>query len=137
MPTALPAQAGRLQRTLAGRAGDAKLSLTPACEGVAMQDGMTLLETYLSDLEAEMALNRLTALGVEAMVQKDNCGGMRPHLDLQGVRLLVAGPDLEKAQAILAETGEPGAQAAWLCPKCSEEIAGNFDACWQCGYQRG
>ena len=102
-----------------------------------MPDEMTLLETYLSDLEAEIAMNRLTALGVQAMVQKDNCGGMRPHLDLQGIKLLVAPPDLEKARAILTETAEPAEQATWVCPECSEEIAGNFDACWQCGYQHG
>jgi len=101
-----------------------------------MRAGLTLLETYLSDLEAEMDLNRLTALGVTAIVEKDNCGGMRPHLDLQGVRLLVADTDLEKARAILLEDSKASVQPAWVCTECGEEIEGGFDACWQCGHER-
>ena len=23
--------------------------------------------------------------------------------------------------------------ADWLCPKCGEEVPGNFELCWQCG----
>lgn len=101
-----------------------------------MRDGLTLLETYLSDLEAQVARNRLSALGVAAVVAKDNCGGMRPHLDLQGVQLFVADGDLEKARAILASDANAAQEPAWTCPKCGEEIEGNFDACWQCGYER-
>jgi len=102
-----------------------------------MHTGMTRLETYLNELEAEIALARLHALGVTAVVEKDNCGGMRPHLDLhQGVRLLVADGDLEKARGILAPTDEATVTPAWTCPKCAENIERGFDACWQCGYQQ-
>ena len=55
-----------------------------------MRDGMTLLFTYLNQVEGEIALGRLADLGVRAVLATDNCGGMRPHFDLQaGVRLLV------------------------------------------------
>ena len=76
-------------------------------------------------------------LGVTAVVEKDNCGGMRPHLDLQqGVRLLVADADLEKARGILTEVDATAAGPAWTCAGCQEEIEGGFDACWQCDQQR-
>ncbi len=103
-----------------------------------MRQGMTRLKTYLNELEAEIALGRLEALGVTAVVEKDNCGGMRPHLDLQqGVRLLVADADLEKARGILAPADKTTATPAWTCPACGENIESGFDACWQCGHQQG
>jgi len=102
-----------------------------------MRDGMTRLETFINELEAEIALGRLQSLGVTALVEKDNCGGMRPHLDLQqGVRLLVVDADLEKARGILAEVAEPEASEPWACTGCGESIDGGFDTCWQCGYPK-
>lgn len=101
-----------------------------------MRTGMTRLETYLSELEAEIALGRLQALGVTGVLEKDDCGGMRPHLNLQqGVRLLVANADLEKARGILAAPPEVSPTPAWTCPQCSENIEIGFDACWQCGHR--
>lgn len=102
-----------------------------------MRTGMTRMETFINELEAEIALGRLLALGVTAVLQKDNCGGMRPHLDLQqGVRLLVADQDLEKARGILAAPAETTATRPWTCPQCGENIERGFDACWQCGHQQ-
>jgi hypothetical protein len=102
-----------------------------------MRTGMTRLETYLGELEAEIALGRLLALGVTAVLEKDDCGGMRPHLNLQqGVRLLVADADLEKARGILAAPAEVSPSPPWTCPACGENIESGFDACWQCGHQQ-
>ena len=102
-----------------------------------MRDGMTKIDTFLNELDAEIALGRLTSLGVQAVVEKDNCGGMRPHLDLQrGVRLLVADSDLEKARGILADSSDAEPTPAWSCPNCQESIESGFDACWQCGHQK-
>ena len=68
-----------------------------------MRDGMTRLETYTSEIEAEIAMGRLQALGVTVVLEKDNCGGMRPHLDLQaGVKIYVPDEELDKAREILA-----------------------------------
>ena len=101
-----------------------------------MREGMTRLETYINELEAEIALGRLQALGITAVVEKDNCGGMRPHLDLQqGVKLLVVNEDLGKARDILSETGPEANTQPWTCPGCGENIESGFDACWQCGHQ--
>ncbi len=102
-----------------------------------MREGMTRLKTYSNELEAEIALGRLQSLGVTAVVERDNCGGMRPHLDLQqGVRLLVADMDLEKARGVLAEVSETAVAEPWNCSGCGEDIDRGFDTCWQCGFQK-
>jgi hypothetical protein len=46
--------------------------------------------------------------------------------------------DYEKAMQILGEIyyAPPESAAEWNCPKCSEEVPGNFDSCWQCGTPR-
>ena len=102
-----------------------------------MRTGMTRVQTFTNELDGEIALGRVQALGVTAVLEKDNCGGMRPHLDLQqGVRLLVADDDLEKARAILAAPSETTNTPAWTCPECGENIESGFDACWQCGHKQ-
>jgi hypothetical protein len=99
-----------------------------------MRDGLTRLETYTSEIEAEIAKGRLEALGVPVVLEKDNCGGMRPHLDLQaGVKLFVADQDLDKAREILARQTVATSTGTWICSGCSEEIDGSYDACWKCG----
>jgi Putative prokaryotic signal transducing protein len=37
-------------------------------------------------------------------------------------------------RAALAAGDEP--QRSWRCPRCSEEIEGQFEECWQCGSAR-
>jgi len=102
-----------------------------------MRDGLTRLETYTSEIEAEIAKGRLEALGVPVVLEKDNCGGMRPHLDLQaGVKLFVADEDLDKAREIFADLTVATTTGTWTCGGCSEEIDGSYDACWKCGRDR-
>jgi hypothetical protein len=101
-----------------------------------MRDGMTRLETYTSEIEAEMVKGRLEALGVMVVLAKDNCGGMRPHLDLQaGIKLFVADDQLDKARDILASEPAPST-GTWMCAGCGEKSEGRFDTCWQCGRDR-
>jgi hypothetical protein len=101
-----------------------------------MRDGMTRLETYTSEIEAEIAKGRLETLGVTVVLEKDNCGGMRPHLDLQaGVKLYVPDEELDKARDIL-EVKTVATTGMWVCSGCSEEIEGSFDTCWKCGRDR-
>lgn len=102
-----------------------------------MRDGMTRLETYTNELEAEIAKGRLEALGVLVVLAKDNCGGMGPQLDLQaGVKLYVADQELEKAREILTSSTVATTTGTWICRGCSEEIDGSYDACWKCGRDR-
>ncbi len=102
-----------------------------------MRDGMTRLETYTSEIAAEIAKGRLEALGVRVVLETDNCGGMQPHLDLQaGVKLYVLDEELEKAREILADQTIAATTGTWLCGGCGEEIDGSYDACWKCDRDR-
>lgn len=101
-----------------------------------MRDGMTRVATYGSELEAEMALGRLQALGIEGCLEMDNCGGQRPHMDVaNGVCILVYPEDAAHAKAVLEGHGGDGS-GAWQCPACGEDGEPGFDACWNCGRER-
>lgn len=103
-----------------------------------MRDGFVVVGTFSSLVDAQVAQGTLESLGVPALLEADNCGGMRPHFDLTiGVRLLVAEPEADRAREILAEAPTPGPAAPWTCPGCGEEVEGNFDSCWNCGRARG
>lgn len=65
---------------------------------------LVVLRTYLNGLDAEIDCGRLEAAGLPAMVRSDDCGGMRPHLWLRGVELVVRAEDRDAAAALL----EPG-----------------------------
>ncbi len=102
-----------------------------------MRDGMTRLETYTNEIEAEIAKGRLETLGVTVILEKDNCGSMRPHLDLHiGVKLYVPDGELDKARDILAPSAVATTTGTWICAGCSGEIDGSYDACWKCGRDR-
>lgn len=99
-----------------------------------MRDGMTVIKTFTSETAAQVVLNRLQALGVTAVIQVDNFGGMHPHFDLtRGVHLLVADQDREQALALLEDSAEASDLPAWTCSACGEQIEGGFDKCWKCG----
>jgi len=67
-------------------------------------DEAVVLRTYSSEAVASIAAARLGSDGVEALVQKDDCGGAYPALQASaGVRLLVRPEDLERAERILGE----------------------------------
>lgn len=63
-----------------------------------------VLKTFTSENEAIVAASRLGSEGIEAHIQKDDCGGAYPSLQMvRGVRLLVKPEDLENADRILDE----------------------------------
>lgn len=71
-----------------------------------MIDGMKVLRTYGTELEADMAAVMLRAYGVEALVTTDDAGGMYPLLaQLRGIKLLVWEKDLEEAGALIEAEG--------------------------------
>lgn len=51
---------------------------------------------------------------------------------------IVNDEEYDEAMQILGAIHDaPQSQAAdWRCPKCNEEVPGNFDSCWQCGAVR-
>lgn len=59
---------------------------------------------YPSEMDAIFARTLLESEGIEAMIMKDDAGGMEPQFQLtQGVRLMVRAEDLEKARDLIAE----------------------------------
>ena len=61
------------------------------------------IAAYLDDMRAEVARTRLEAHGIPAVVARDDCGGMRPHLaNLGGARLLIDSSHEAEAREILA-----------------------------------
>lgn len=70
-------------------------------------DKATVLRTYASEALASIAVSRLRSEGIEANIQKDDCGGAYPSLQIvRGVRLLIRPEDLEDAEKILNELEE-------------------------------
>jgi hypothetical protein len=62
------------------------------------------LRTYSSEVEASLAASRLGSEGIEVLIQKDDCGGAYPALQMtRGVKILVKPEDLEQAETILHE----------------------------------
>jgi hypothetical protein len=57
--------------------------------------------SFPNRIEAEMARGALEAAEIESVVSADDAGGLRPHLWLSGVRLLVRAEDAERARELL------------------------------------
>ena len=60
-----------------------------------------IVRQFMSTVEAELAQGALQAAGIEAVVSADDCGGMRPHLQVGRVALLVRVEDAQEAARIL------------------------------------
>lgn len=64
---------------------------------------LIVVGTFLNHIEAEIAQGALEAAGVESVISADDAGGMRPHMLLSGVRLMVRAEHAEQAAQILSE----------------------------------
>jgi hypothetical protein len=64
-------------------------------------DELVVVGTFLNQIEADIAQGALEAANIESMVSADDAGGVRPHLWMSGVRLLVRAEDAEEATRIL------------------------------------
>lgn len=64
---------------------------------------LVVVETFDSQPEADLAKGLLEAAGIEAIIQADTAGGMRPHLAMvgSGFRLLVRTEDATSARDVL------------------------------------
>ncbi|MBF0276971.1 MAG: hypothetical protein HQM13_04240 [SAR324 cluster bacterium] len=62
------------------------------------------VRTFSNEMSARIAAMHLEALGIESVIQKDDCGGVYPQLQLTaGVELLVAPAEMERVDSILSE----------------------------------
>jgi hypothetical protein len=67
-------------------------------------DEAVLLRTYGNEVEASVAASILGSEGIETYIEKADCGGAYPSLQMtEGVRLLVKPEDREEADRILKE----------------------------------
>lgn len=62
---------------------------------------LVVVGTFLNQIDADMARATLEAAEIESMISADDAGGLRPHLWMGGVRLLVRAEDAERAIEIL------------------------------------
>jgi hypothetical protein len=62
---------------------------------------LVAIRTFLNLVEAEVAASALEAAGIRCVINKDDCGGLRPTLWLSGVQLLVRAEDAKAAVEIL------------------------------------
>ncbi len=62
---------------------------------------LVVIRLFMSAIDAEVAHGALEAAGIEAMVSTDDCGGMRPHLQVGRVALLVRPEDADEARRVL------------------------------------
>jgi len=69
---------------------------------------LVVVGTFLNHIDAEMAQGALEAAEIESMVSADDAGGLRPHLWMGGVRLLVRAEDARQASEILARSANSG-----------------------------
>jgi hypothetical protein len=67
-----------------------------------VNENQVVVAEYENEIDAEIAKGHLEASGIPAFIIKDDGGGMLPSLqDAQGVRLVVAETQREKAKKIL------------------------------------
>lgn len=110
-----------------------------------MNTGFIEIEVFYTEIEAEIAKGRLAEYEIQAEITKDDCGGMMPNLQFsEGVRLLVAADDEEKARTVLESKfskskvteQEFNADETWECSNCGEKLEIQFTDCWKCGNSR-
>ena len=67
-----------------------------------MPSELAVLEEYTNLGQAEVIRAMLEASGIDAIIAKDDAGGMAPSLQVfAGVRILVRAEDLEMAEKLL------------------------------------
>jgi hypothetical protein len=67
---------------------------------------LVVVRTYLNNFEAEIDRTTLEAAGLPSMIRSDDCGGLRPHLWMGGIELLVRSEDVTRATEILGAAGQ-------------------------------
>ena len=71
------------------------------CDGTEAR--LVTIQTFLNEFDANLAKSALQDAGIACMISHDDCGGMRPHLDMtQGIKLIVRAEDVGEATEVLA-----------------------------------
>jgi hypothetical protein len=65
---------------------------------------MVVIRTFLNHVDADVAKSALEAAGITSIIRADDCGGVRPHLWMGGVELLVDDYDQAQAEEVLGSS---------------------------------
>jgi hypothetical protein len=65
---------------------------------------MVVIRTFLNQMDAELAKSALEAAGITSVIRADDCGGVRPHLWMGGIELLVDEMDQAQAEEVLGSS---------------------------------
>ena len=71
-----------------------------------MSDDLVVIRTFLNTVDAELARGALESAGIDSMIRADDCGGLRPHLWMGGVEVLVRNEDAARAEEVLGTDQE-------------------------------
>ena len=103
---------------------------------------MKSLHTARHAAEAHLIRGYLESQGVNAMVRGEYLAGGIGELPVDLCKIWV----VDDAQFALADqllhaflngtAAKTHAHERWQCPQCSEELEGQFTACWNCGHVR-
>jgi hypothetical protein len=67
---------------------------------------LVTIETFQSEIEAEIVKGRLVTAGIKSFIFKDDCGGTRPHMQLTlGLDLKVRQTDFARVSEVLESVG--------------------------------
>jgi len=89
---------------------------------------------------AEIVKDYLESHGIEAQVRGSYLWGGRGEVPTNAFPevWVVNDADYRRARDLALELEKAPLRAGpdWTCPGCGERLAGQFTACWHCGYQR-
>ena len=76
-----------------------------------METYMVVVGIYVSEFQAGLAKATLEGSGIDAVIRKDDCGGMRPYLQAStGVNVLVRRSDARRARGVLGSAEDSAAE---------------------------
>jgi hypothetical protein len=68
---------------------------------------LVTIRTFINEFEANLAKSTLEAAGIDGMIRRDDCGGLRPSLSMvHGIRLIVTSDDADRAEEVLTNEAE-------------------------------
>ncbi|MBI3193485.1 MAG: DUF2007 domain-containing protein [Ignavibacteriae bacterium] len=66
------------------------------------------VETYSSQMDAQLAHATLSAAGIESLISSDDAGGMLQYMDyVKGIKLFVDETNVEEAKTLLEQEATP------------------------------
>jgi hypothetical protein len=87
-------------------------SMTKDPHGSGSETDLITIRTFDDELQADLAKCALEAAGIDCMISRDDCGGMRPHLSMtQGIKIIVRAEDVELAGKVLSDEAQDLIQA--------------------------